>query len=541
MALKDGLVKFVSCTAAQFHADGFTPVESTLYFVTDERRLYKGNTPYSGGIYKNVDALPESLDINTLYVLPSGQVVFYDGSAQHELVPAHEGTLTETATGVLPTSKAVADYVKGKVSEVSGVADGLATRMTAVEKKASDNEAALGVLNGDGTGSVSKAVSDALDTAKADATAKANAAQAAAEAKVTELADGAVATNAADIAKLNGTGEGSVSKAVSDAQTALQSNIDKKADKADTLFGYGITDAFTKEETNSAISTAVANAHHLKREIVDQLPEVDAANADTIYMVPKAAGVAGNADGNSYVEYMLINGKFEQIGDSAVDLTDYAKTSEVTAAIEVETKRATGVESGLDTRVKALETSVGEGGSVADKIATAKSEAIEAAAADAKTKAETAEKNAKAYADGLAVNYATAEQGAKADSALQVADIKTGAAGVGTISVKGTDIAVHGLGDIASHDVAEFATAAQGVKADSAVQSVVESATNGNITVDGEEVTVHGLGTAAFTSSAAYDVSGAASDAQTAAEKHADEAIAILKSDIEDALTWGSL
>lgn len=48
-------------------------------------------------------------------------------------------------------------------------------------------------------------------------------------------------------------------------------------------------------------------------------------------------------------------------------------------------------------------------------IATAKTEAV----ADAKTKADTAEANAKAYADDLASNYATAEQGAKADTALQ--------------------------------------------------------------------------------------------------------------------------
>lgn len=52
-------------------------------------------------------------------------------------------------------------------------------------------------------------------------------------------------------------------------------------------------------------------------------------------------------------------------------------------------------------------------------IATAKSEAISAAATDATTKANTAETNAKTYADGLAVNYATAAQGTLADTALQ--------------------------------------------------------------------------------------------------------------------------
>ena len=47
-------------------------------------------------------------------------------------------------------------------------------------------------------------------------------------------------------------------------------------------------------------------------------------------------------------------------------------------------------------------------------------------------------------------------------------------------------------------------------KADSAVQSVTEGATNGTIAVDGTDVAVHGLGTAAYTASTAYDAAGAA-------------------------------
>ena len=85
-------------------------------------------------------------------------------------------------------------------------------------------------------------------------------------------------------------------------------------------------------------------------------------------------------------------------------------------------------------------------------IATAKQEAIDAAAADATTKANAAEANAKAYAkeyaDGLAGNYATAAQGELADTALQPADITTGTAN-GTIAVEGTNVPVFGLGSAA--------------------------------------------------------------------------------------------
>lgn len=61
---------------------------------------------------------------------------------------------------------------------------------------------------------------------------------------------------------------------------------------------------------------------------------------------------------------------------------------------------ADGLNGAMDTRVGAIETKLGTGeGSVADDIATAKQEAIDAAAADATTKANAAEANAKKYTD----------------------------------------------------------------------------------------------------------------------------------------------
>lgn len=58
--------------------------------------------------------------------------------------------------------------------------------------------------------------------------------------------------------------------------------------------------------------------------------------------------------------------------------------------------------------------------------------------------------------------------------------------------------------------VADFATAAQGAKADSAVQKsdVVTGETNGTIKVQGTEVAVKGLGSAAYTESSAYAPAG---------------------------------
>lgn len=166
------------------------------------------------------------------------------------------------------------------------------------------------------------------------------------------IPDGYDATTIAEYAKeladnvaANGYDDTTIKGLIQDNTDAIGELETNKADVATTLEGYGITDAYTKTEVDSAITTAVANAEHLKRSIVDTLPEVASADVHTIYMVAITGG-----DGNQkYEEFMLINGVFEKIGDSAVDLTDYTTKTYVD-----------GLNTAMDTRVTALETSLGE-------------------------------------------------------------------------------------------------------------------------------------------------------------------------------------
>lgn len=58
--------------------------------------------------------------------------------------------------------------------------------------------------------------------------------------------------------------------------------------------------------------------------------------------------------------------------------------------------------------------------------------------------------------------------------------------------------------------VSDFATAEQGLKADSAVQTITTGDSNGTIKVDNQEVAVAGLGSAAYKNVDAFDVKGAA-------------------------------
>ncbi len=123
-----------------------------------------------------------------------------------------------------------------------------------------------------------------------------------------------------------------------------------------------IANVYTKTEADNKIAEAVGKISTLKRVVVDSLESVETPDENTIYMVAKAVG-SGN---QNYDEYMYINSKFEKIGDTEVDLTDYAKT------VDVETKISTA-----------------KGEAIADaegKIATAKTEAIATAGTNADEK-----------------------------------------------------------------------------------------------------------------------------------------------------------
>lgn len=411
-------VKFVAATLAGYQ--GLKNKDAnTLYFVEEEQRIYKGNTPYSGGIYEKVSALPTQGKINTLYIVGDNgdNVAYWDG--------------TKYITVVKPTT-------------VAADLSALTQRVTTAENNISAADGKLTVIQGEGEGSIKKAAADAqaaaIAAAATDATSKADKALEDAKADSATKKTEAIEAAAAE-----------TTKQVTAAKTELQANIDKKANKATTLAGYGIADAYTKDEANTAIAAAVANAHHLKREIVSVLPEVSEANEDTIYMVPDAGSTdAAGSNKSVYTEYMLVNGAFERIGTSDVDLGNYFTKDQVTDAISTaKGEAATDAQTKADAaKAAAIATAAAD--------ATTKADAAQAAAiTEAGKKADKALEDAKAYSDGLAKNYATAAQGAKADSAVQAADVVSGTAN-GTISVKGSDVAVKGLGSAAYQNSGAF-------------------------------------------------------------------------------------
>ncbi len=82
--------------------------------------------------------------------------------------------------------------------------------------------------------------------------------------------------------------------------------------------------------------------------------------------------------------------------------------------------------------------------------------------------------------------------------------------------------AVVGLKSAAFVESNTFATATQGAKADSAVQNIATGSANGTIAVDGTDVAVKGLSSAAYVATTAFDAAGSANKALTDAKAYAD-------------------
>ena len=476
-----------------------TKQPDTIYFVTDARRIYMGEKEY--GLQVVSGTRPGTGSLNTLYIDPTAHTISYWNGTGYDSLEIPFGTSISGAgdDAHLATTKAVVDYV---ASQVAGLDVGaLKGRVDTLEGEMDAAQASITTITGEGEGSIKKAASDTLTSAKSYTD--------------QEVAKKANLKHTHEITDVNGLQDGLDGKAnVTHTHTTAQVDgldtaLAGKANKATTLAGYGISDAYTKGEADSAIAAAVAAAPHLKRTIVEDLPDAEGADENTIYMVGTGAG----SEDSAYEEYMVINGAFEKIGSSKVDLTNYAEKTYVDAA---------------------------------------KQEAISTAAGDATTKADAAEQNAKTYADGLIAGLDVEDSAqsdkyvsavAEVDGKIQVtrADLPAAATLVegtenGTVKFNGTDVPVHGLGSAAyteadAYDAAGTAAAAVAAldKTDSAEEGKYVSAVsqengiitvtratlptapeittgsaNGTIAVGGADVAVKGLGSAAYTETTAY-------------------------------------
>lgn len=494
----------------------------TIYFVTDARRIYMGEKEY--GLQVVSGTRPGTGSLNTLYIDPTAHTISYWNGTGYDALEIPFGTSISGAgdDAHLATTKAVVDYVASKLTDLDVGA--LKGRVDILEGEMDTVQGQITTINGDGEGSIAKAKTDAIAAAKTYTD--------------QEVAKKANLKHTHEITDVNGLqdaldGKANATHTHTTAQVdGLDTALAGKADKSTTLAGYGIGDAYTKGQTDSAIATAVAAAPHLKRTIVEDLPDAGEADENTIYMVPQGGGSVDDPGTSTshYNEYMLINGEFELIGSSQVDLSGYATETFVTNAINaldvadaavanqyvsqvVETDGKIAV-----TRVPLPVTSVTEGsanGTIAVNGADVDVHGLGSAAYTEASAYETAGAAAAAVAaldkedtavPGQYVSAVSQENGVITvqRAALPTAPKITTGGTNGTIKVGEEEVAVAGLKSAAYTDASDYATAEQGTKADTAVQEVAEGTTNGTILVDGTSVAVHGLGSAAYTETTAY-------------------------------------
>lgn len=256
-----------------------------------------------------------------------------------------------------------------------------------------------------------------------------------AETKVQELANGQVKTNTAAITKLNGDAktEGSVAKAVSDAKAGLETKIsaaDAKAAGAQTavdnlktyvgtipegaaskdVVSYvnektaGIATDASLNELKKRVDTAEGDIKIAKGDITALQGRADAVEGKVTALVGEDAGKSARTIANEELTKQLIpegakesldtlqeiaawiqkhpddasamNAAISALKTKVGDIPDGATATTIVAYIkelvDAEKVRATGVESGLDTRVKAVEAKLGDGeGSVSKQIEAA--------------------------------------------------------------------------------------------------------------------------------------------------------------------------
>lgn len=87
---------------------------------------------------------------------------------------------------------------------------------------------------------------------------------------------------------------------------------------------YDLTPYAKKTElmTESTVNSLIAKSTKLKKEVVTSLPSM--GKDDVLYLKKD-----GNDVNNSYVEYMWINGAWEIIGNTKIDLNPYAKKTDI--------------------------------------------------------------------------------------------------------------------------------------------------------------------------------------------------------------------
>ncbi len=302
-----------------------------------------------------------------------------------------------------------------------------------------------------------------------------------AQTKMTELANGAVATNAAAIATLNGnvSTAGSVAKSIKDYVDTLDSSVSATASQTNAK--YVLTGVTQTDGVLTAKSEQLLAAVAVTGAAADV--SVSNANLDATDLESALTELATNTNA------------------ATVTVTKDTSSSDYAAVYHIQqNNQNVGVAINIP------------------KDMVVQSGSVKTATADAPLTINGSSVTSGTYIEIVLANNDGSKIYIPVDSLIEY--VTGGATAEITVSVDAsTHVATASInsGSIAKGKLTTAVQASLDL-ADSSVQSVTATAstgTDGTITVDGVEVAVKGLGSAAFTESSAYDASGAAATAKS--------------------------
>lgn len=302
---------------------------NTLYFIENEDGtsvLYMGSRPVGGS--GEAVVTPSSLkDLVDVVVGETGADSFLVKNADDQWEYRSLEDVVALIQGKLETDPTIVEDVANLKSSVEDITKDIESLETSVANKAD------------------------LATVNTELAKKANA-----EEVTTELNKKANASEVAASLALKANAE--------EVNTELAKKADAETVNEALALKADASAVYTKEEVNNKvtadISAAIAAVDHLKRIKVDSVDDIDPDAIDAelyIYMAPTGL----QAEDDKYDEYMVIDGIVEKVGSWEVDLSDYAKKSDLDTKVNVdvtarlmaliEGEKLAGIESGAQVNV----------------------------------------------------------------------------------------------------------------------------------------------------------------------------------------------